>query len=291
MKILVTGGAGFIGLHLYNAFLQKGHSVTIVDDLSNSKAPKLKGIKFVRGNVRDKKLVESLVKKNGLVYHLAAVSRVIPSIKDPLNAFDVNVNGTVNVAVSCSKHQKHLVFASSREVYGNPDKLPCAETAPYFPVNPYGASKIAGECIIKGIQASNPFPYSIFRLTNVYGPGDKERVLPTFIQNAIKGKDLTVFGQGKTIDFVYVDDVVEAFLMPLKAPTMTEVNIGRGKGITLEKVAELVVDVTKSKSDILHKPRLDGEVNRFVADISKAKRLNWTPKVTFNEGINRLIKK
>ncbi|MFA6329452.1 MAG: NAD-dependent epimerase/dehydratase family protein [Candidatus Micrarchaeia archaeon] len=291
MKILVTGGAGFIGLHLCTALLQKGFSVTVLDDLSNSKAPKLKGINLVRGDVRDKNLVDNLVKENDLIYHLAATSRVIPAIKDPLTAFDVNVNGTVNVAVSCSKHQKHLVFTSSREVYGNPDELPCAETAHYSPVNPYGASKIAGECIIKGLQASNPFSYSIFRLANVYGPGDKERVLPTFIQNAIKGKDLTVFGHDKTIDFVHVDDVVEAFLMPLKAPTMTEVNVGSGRGISLEKVAEYVIDSTKSKSSILHKQKLDGEVDHFVADISAAKKLNWMPKVTFNEGINRLVKK
>jgi UDP-glucose 4-epimerase len=279
--ILITGGAGFIGSHLAERLIAEGHNIIVVDNLSRGSLQNLSNIagklQFVNGNAADYDLIEKLVKGSEVTFHLAALSRVIPSIENPRKCFEDNVHGVEIVARLCSKYNKKLIFSSSREVYGTAKYLPVDEDHPLTPENPYGASKVYGEKIIGAYSSCYGLNYAILRLSNVYGKRDFERVIPIFIQKTLKKEALPIYGGKQIIDFVHYDDNVT-------------LNVGRGEGVTIITLAKLIQKIGHESSELIRREKRQGEVERFVANIDKAKKLlNWIPEIDLHEGITRLL--
>ena len=294
-SILVTGGAGFIGSHLVEKLVEKGYSVIAVDNLLRGKLNNLSNvldkIKFVKGDIRSYKLMEELVKNSEIVFHLASLSRVIPSIENPKLCFKNNVEGTEIVARLCSEYHKKLIFSSSREVYGAPKYLPVDEAHPLNPENPYGASKVSGEKIIEAYAKSYGLNYVTLRLTNVYGSRDFDRVIPIFIKNALKEEDLVVYGVNKILDFVYIDDIINAFTAAMDSNENQTLNIGSGVGVSITELVNLIKKVTRREVKITVKEKRKGEIDKFIADIKRAKEvLNWEPKINLEEGLRLIVR-
>jgi len=294
-SVLVTGGAGFIGSHLVERLVEKGCSVIVVDNLLRGELDNLSNvldkIKFVKGSIRNYALMEELVKNSNFVFHLASLSRVLPSIENPRLCFKINVEGTEIIARLCSKYRKKLIFSSSREVYGSPKYLPVDEAHPLNPENPYGASKVSGEKMIEAYAKSYELSYVTLRLTNVYGSRDFDRVIPIFIENALKEQNLVVYGANKILDFVYIEDVINAFTAAMDSIDNQTLNIGSGVGLSIMELANLIKKVTGKEVGIVIKESRKGEVDKFVADIKRAKDiLNWEPKINLEEGLRLVIK-
>ncbi len=296
-RILVTGGTGFIGSHLVEELVKEGYDIVVVDNLSRGKIENLnsviKGVKLIQGDITNLDLINDIVRKVDVVYHLAALSRVIPSIQNPELCFKSNVVGTEIIARLCAKYKKKLIFSSSREVYGDAEYIPVDEKHPLNPKNPYGASKVAGEKIIEAYSKSYGLDYVILRLGNVYGERDFERVIPLFIDKCLKGDDLVVYGGNQILDFVYISDVIDTLL---KAADMSndndKFNVGSGVGVKIIDLAKLIKGVINTNSKILIGNPRKGEVEEFIADISKIKKsLGWRPDVKLEEGLNDTIKR
>ena len=292
-KALVTGGAGFIGSYLVEKLVNNGYEVIVVDNLSRGTIKNLKSvlknITFVNGNIINNSLMKALIKRSDIVYHLAALSRVYDSIKNPELCFRDNVFGTEVIAKLCSNYKKKLIFTSSREVYGEAIYVPVDEKHPLNPINPYGLSKFYAENVILDYHEKLRLNYVILRLSNVFGKRDKNRVIPIFIEKSLKGEPIIIRGRNKILDFVFVADVIDA-LIKAQNVSCEVMNIGSGKGIKLTELAEIVRRLTGSNSRIIVKKPLRGEVIRYIADINRAIRLlDWRPKVDLIKGLECII--
>ena len=289
MKILVTGGAGFIGHHLANR-LAEHHTVVVYDNLYTGDSRRLNyNIGFVKGYLMDLTHLSKASRDADVIYHLAAISRVLESVKHPRLCFDTNVTGTFNVVEVAQEHNCKIIYASSREVYGDAQYLPVDEEHPLNPKNPYGASKLAGEIMIRAMAATYEMQYAIIRLANVYGKGDFSRVIPTFLHNIKEGKDLVIYGSpSKIVDFIHVNDVVDALIACLDVDEQT-MNIGSGVGTTLGELA----DIFKSFNTSTKVRVVEGntcEVDRYIANIDKARNhIDFKPSIKLREGIHELI--
>jgi UDP-glucose 4-epimerase len=277
VKILVTGGAGFIGAHLVRRLASnRAGEIVVLDNLHRgySRGSLPPSVDFRKADIRDPAAVAAALQGCELVFHLAAQSNVMGGVADSSYSFSTNVVGTyVVLQAAASDGVKRLVFPSSREVYGDPKSIPVPETAPLRAKNAYGASKVAGEVYCR-LAAQQGLEAVVLRLANVYGPGDRDRVIPLFAAAAAVGLPITVFGSQKLLDFVWIDTVVDALLLAgfgryIRGP----VNIGSGKGTTIVDLAHRVVRLTKSRSSIEVREEREQEVGRFVADITRAKRL------------------
>ena len=295
-RILITGGAGFIGSHLVEAFVSKKQKVTVIDDLSRGNIQNLNGIideiEFIEGDITDFELMQDLIRRSQVIIHLAALSRVIPAIEDPELCFKSNIAGTEMIARICSKLNTKLIFSSSREVYGTAKYIPVDENRHLNPENPYGSSKVAGEKIIEAYSKCYGLNYVILRLANVYGIRDFDRVVPIFLKNSLEKKDLIVYGGEQILDFIHINDVIEAFLIAFESEKNNNsiFNIGSGKGMTLIELGEIINNSAKNKSKIIVKEKRIGEVENYVADIDKAKKiLHWEPKISLEKGIEQLL--
>lgn len=294
-KILITGGAGFIGSHISEALVNKGFEVIVVDDLSRGKCKNLNGIineiKFVNANITDFEIMQGLIKSSDTVFHLAALSRVIPSIENPGLCFKSNIEGTEIIARLCARFNKRLIFSSSREVYGTANYIPVDEKHPLKPENPYGASKAAGEILIESYSKFYNSKYAILRLANVYGERDFDRVIPIFIKNSINNKDINIYGGEQILDFIHISDVIEAFLKTFRMDDENIIaNIGSGKGSTIIELANIINYIAGNERNIIIKERRTGEVESFIANIQKAQDiLGWKPEVCLEKGLKRLL--
>lgn len=292
-KILITGGLGFIGSHIAKRLFPLNYEVTILDNLYRGYKKRLSdqnNLKIIIGDIANDALVKRLIKENDIVYHLAAISQVMTSIKNPDLTLKYNIEGTEKVARYCAECNKKLIFASSREVYGSADYLPVDIKHPFKPENPYASSKISGEMIIRSYSNTYGLKYVILRLSNVYGEGDIGRVIPIFIEKAKEGQDLTIFGNDKIIDFVFISDVVDAFIKCLDYDKNETFNIGSGVPTTLQELAENIIKMTHSSSKYKIIQSRNGEVDRFIADISGTKsELGWTPRYDLKRGLSEMI--
>jgi UDP-glucose 4-epimerase len=277
MHVLVTGGAGFIGTHLVRTLLEDPTvTIRVLDNLSRgwNTFSGISRIEFLRGDIRDRRTVLAAMDGIDLVYHLAAQSNVLGAVRDLDYSFAANVVGTYEVlsaARACGC--RRLVFTSSREVYGEVAVLPVPESASLNPKNAYGASKAAGELYCR-VFVESGMDVVLFRLANVYGPGDSDRVIPRFVTNALAGLPLVIYGENKILDFVWIGDVVDALLKAQTAPIAGQtLNIGSGEGIILPELAQSVLRVTGSSSLIQSASARTMEIDRFVADIRLAERL------------------
>lgn len=293
-SILVTGGAGFIGSHLAEKLINEGYNVIIIDNLSRGNLNNLlnvrESVKFIKGDIRDYNLMNDLIKNSEVIFHLASLSRVIPCIKDPELCFKVNVEGTEIIARLSSKYGKKLIFSSSREVYGTAKYIPVDEDHPLNPENPYGISKVYAEKIIETYAKNYKLSYVILRLSNVYGERDFDRVIPIFIENALNNKSLIVYGVDKLLDFIYIDDVVNALVKSMYVNENYILNIGSGVGTRILELAELIKRILNRNVNIVIKEKRKGEVDKFVANIDRAKKiLKWTPKISLENGLKHMI--
>jgi nucleoside-diphosphate-sugar epimerase len=277
VHVLVTGGAGFIGSSLTRSLLQDtANNVRILDNLHRGKnafegTPRAE---FVHGDIRSREAVRAAMKDVDVVYHLAAQSSVLGAEGDLDYSFTSNVVGTFEIlsaALEC--RVQRVIFTSSREVYGEVADLPVPESAPVRPKNGYGASKATGELYCR-VFAEQGLDIAVLRLANVYGPGDAGRVIPLFLENAVKGRSLVIYGDNKILDFVWIGDVVNALKKAQAAPVAGQtINIGSGEGTTLQVLAEKMRALTNSTSPIQFTAPRTIEIDRYVADIRLAKRL------------------
>ncbi len=293
MKVLVTGGAGFVGSHLVDRLLKEGHNVTVLDDLSSGKKENInKSANFVKGDIRDFKTIDAVTKGVDIIYHLAAQVSVPLSMKYPLENFKVNVLGTLNLLKAAENNNvKNFVYFSSAAVYGDPKTLPIKEDSPTNPLSPYGLSKLVSEMYAKFFNID----VSIVRPFNIYGPRQDPNnpytgVISKFISAAKQNKPLIIFGDGKqTRDFIYIDDVIDAVLLVTEKPGIY--NIGAGKATSILELAKIILNLTDNKINVIHKKKREGDIRHSVADISKIKKLGFKPRYSLREGLKKMMER
>ena len=278
MRVLVTGGAGFIGSHLVRRLADSGHSVTALDNLRRGTLDNLHpirhGIDFRQADIRDEAALSAAMRGCTTVFHLAAVSNVVEANRNAAETCSVNVEGTVHVLRAAAETGvQRVVFTSSREVYGDARSTPVSETFPIQPKNAYGASKAAGELYCRVLADAGP-EITVLRLANVYGAADVGRVIPNFITNALRGEPLVVYGGEQVMDFVYIDVVLDALQQAGFGPFVPgPLNVGSGRGTSILELARRVLQATGSSAGIRVSESRGFEVRHFVADISAAVRL------------------
>jgi len=298
MKIVVTGGAGFIGSHIADAYIQKGHRVAIIDNLLTGSKRNLDSRSiFYKADIRNSALMERIMKKERpeIVNHHAAIAEVAKSVIDPLPTFETNVLGTINILRAFGVHgkgKKKFIFASTGgAIYGNPSRLPASEATLPAPLSPYGLSKLMAEEAIVFYAHYYKFPYLMLRYANVYGPRQNPHgeagVVAIFGGLMNKGKRPTIFGDGtKTRDYVYVKDVAHANVLGLARGTDVAVNIGGGKEVSDQMIFDAVGHHTRFPRRPVYAPFRAGEVKRIALDARRATRvLGWKPRMALREGI------
>jgi UDP-glucose 4-epimerase len=281
-KVVVTGGAGFIGSHLVDRLLADTHAdVVVLDNLHRGRLTNLAQhtdshrLSIIQGDIRNPDIVAETLRGADVVYHLAAQSTVMGAVDDLDYSFSTNVVGTFNVLKSAAREPvKRVVFASSREVYGEPIELPVDEGQPLLAMNFYGASKVMGEAYCRAFRRASGLNAIILRLANAYGPRDFGRVIPLWVDQATAGQDLMVYGGKQVLDFVWVGQVVEALMRAaeLEGPT-PPINIGSGTGTRIVDLARRIRLMAGSHSQIQLVPARAVEVVQFVARIDRMRQL------------------
>jgi len=292
MKVLVTGGAGFIGAHLVAALRAAGDEVVALDNMRRGARDKLPfDVQVVEGDIRERDTVARAMRGVRRVYHLAAQSNVLGAVADTDYSFTSNVVGTYNVLVAArDAGVERVVFTSSREAYGEVERLPVAEDRPMNPKNAYGASKVAGEVYCRTFQNTYGLDVSVLRLANVYGPGDRDRVIPIWLDRARRGEDLELYGGEQVLDLVRVEQVVEALRRAGdKALGGQPVNVGSGAGTSLRGLAARVQALPGVEVALRVLPPRSIEVTRFIADVALMRTaLGLTPPDDPLEGLAAL---
>ena len=296
MKVLVTGGCGFIGSHVVEELLSNGNKVSIVGktcNLGNIKSF-LDKVSFYKGDVRNAKFISNLVKRNDTVVHMAAQVNVDLSIQNPWIFWDVNVFGTFNILEAIRKYNKKLVFMSTCEAYGEVSNGKADETHPTNPKSPYAVSKLCADRYCYTYYLTYGLPITIIRSFNVYGPrqsyGVGGAVIPKFIKTVMSDKSPTIFGDGSQIrDYVYVKDVAHGIATAASQDFQGEIiNLATGRGTKIKDVAYQIVKES-GKEDSLEPQFVKGrpgELMRSIGNASKAKKLlDWKPKVNFKKGL------
>jgi len=299
LRVLVTGGAGFIGSHLVKALLRAGHFVRVLDNFSTGSMDNIvdvaRDVEIVVGDVRDYSVVEKCVRGVDVVIHLAALIDVAESIERPDLYFEVNVIGTHNIAKAC-RGVNVLIFASSSSVYGDPLKIPIPEDHLLSPRSPYAASKVAGEALIQAFSSIYGYRPIILRIFNVYGPKQSRAyagVVIEFIRRVLRREPPIIYGDGEqTRDFIHISDVIDAIMKAMSIERARGVfNIGSGKAVTINQLAKLILK-TLNREDLkpVYAPPRPGDIKHSIADITKSRKiLGFEPKISLEEGIKTLI--
>jgi UDP-glucose 4-epimerase len=274
--VLVTGGAGFLGSHLVDALLARGDEVVVIDNLRRGRAEflPLKRVTFFDGDIRDNATLADACHAVHTVFHLAAQSNVLGAMQDIDYSFTTNVIGTFNVLKAATEAgARKFVFSSSREVYGEQAETPVPETAQLAAKNPYGASKLAGEAYCRAWATLGEMRCSVLRFGNLYGPRDSGRVIPLWIERALGGEALEVFGGDQVLDFVPVAMAVDALLRAAGRDLDGPVNVGTGIGTPILALAERIGALAGGRVAVERHPARSAEVVRFVADVSRMREL------------------
>lgn len=297
-KIIVTGGAGFIGSHMVDRLLNDGNFVTVIDNFSTGRPQNLahhkgnKNLNLVEADISEFKTIEPYFKGIDWVFHLAALADIVPSIVNPLGYYRSNVLGTVNVAEAARLAKvKKLVYAASSSCYGIAEIIPTPETAPVSPQYPYALTKYLGEQTVLHWAKVYRLPVVSLRLFNVYGPrsrtsGTYGAVFGVFLAQKLSNKPFTVVGDGtQTRDFTFVTDVVNAFVMAADSQCQDEImSVGSGNTYSVNRLVELL------GGEVVYIPKRPGEPNCTFADITKLRKLlGWKPKITFEQGVKIML--
>ena len=297
-KVVVTGGAGFIGSSLVRLLLSHGFHVEVIDNLSTGRLSNLSEVAASPRlavhelDINDTDKVASVMQSADWVFHLAALADIVPSIENPAEYHRANVDGTISVLEAARRSNiKRFCYAASSSCYGIPDRVPTPETAEMRPQYPYALTKMVGEQYVLHWGKVYGLPVVSLRLFNVYGPRVRTRgtygaVFGVFLKQKLAGQPLTVVGDGtQTRDFTFVTDVAEAFLAAAKSDLREIVmNVGSGSTYSINSLVELL------GSPVVHIPKRPGEPDSTFADTSLiAERLGWLPKVSFKEGVKLLL--
>jgi len=300
VKLIVTGGAGFIGSHLTKYLIKKGHNVSVIDSLRRGSLENLKEmedkIDFQKIDILDYDAMKSVVKNTDGIFHQAALGSVPQSFKEPEEYHRVNAVGTENVLKLAKEFGFKVVYASSSSVYGNQNKFPIKEEAAKKPLNPYGQSKLEAEQFAEKYSKLGVKIIGL-RYFNVFGIGQNSNyagVIPKFIEQLIHHKPPIIYGDGNQLrNFTFVDDVVEANVLAFESKTEHAfINIATGVMTSVRQLAEIMINLSGlSIKPIYEKPR-EGDIEKSQADISLAKSLiNWEPKTTLEEGLKKIFPK
>ena len=299
MDVLVTGGAGFIGSHVVDALVARGHQVTVIDNLSTGKRANLSTeVSLVEVDLRSDDLdaVFQRVRPQA-VFHLAAQASVPKSVADPATDAEINILGTINLLERCrDAGVRRVVYsATGGALYGEPEQTPCTEEHPIRPLSPYGVGKYVGETYVEMYGRLYGLEYAILRYANVYGPRQdpfgEAGVVAIFGQRMVGGKDVVVFGDGtQERDFVYVEDVARANLLALERGSGQALNIGCGVGTSVNELVARLREATGYEREPTYTEPRAGDVYRIALDASRARReLGWEPKVSLEEGLRRTV--
>ncbi|WP_199053353.1 SDR family oxidoreductase [Aquitalea sp. ASV15] len=298
MRVLVTGAAGFIGSHVCDLLLREGHTVLALDDLSTGTERNLAGFidhpefQFIRADIRERQLIRTYFHGVDWVIHLAGRSDIVPSIEQPEDYFDVNVNGTLNVLQAAKEHGiQRFVYAASSSSYGIPDCYPTSEQAALQPEYPYALTKAMGEELVLHWAKVYQLPALSLRLFNVYGPrsrtsGAYGAVFGVFLAQKLKGLPLTIVGDGsQTRDFTFVTDVANAFIAAARSNICGRaLNVGSGNHYSVLYLAQLL------GGEHIFIPKRPGEPDCTFADTRLIQQvLDWKPKVSFEEGVKIML--
>ena len=298
-KVLVTGGAGFIGSHLVTGLLDNGYSVAVVDNLSSGQLRNLDHrATFYHAPINDQR-IKQIIQREGpeIIFHLAAQSSVRQSTLDPVTDADSNVLGTIRLLdAAASEGVEKIVFSSTGgAIYGNPDTVPCDEDAPVNPLTPYALSKYVSELYLELFYRTYGLQYTILRYANVYGPGQDPNgeagVIAIFAGLMLRGRSPNIYGDGEQErDFVYVSDVVEANLAAMYRGDGRIYNIGAGEPVTINRIYSLLQECTEFRQEPVYRPRRAGDVLKIALDYSRATReLGWEPKTPLEEGLRHSV--
>ena len=305
MRILVTGGAGFIGSHLCDRYVKDGDTVLCLDNFMNGNLMNIRHLlnyrnfKLVNGDIRDFDLLEKIVRDVDAVFHLAAQIHVDRSIIEPKLTYEINVLGTQNILEVARVYDvEKVIHASTSEVYGSAQYSPMDEKHPLNAPHPYGASKIAADRMCYAYIETYGMNICIMRPFNLYGPRQKDSgyggAISLFTKRALSNTPPIIYGNGEqTRDYTFINDIVEAYDLILNnKPIREPINFGTGKEIKIIDLANEIIELCGKTGKIkpVHVEPRPGEVRRLVADISKAKELlGWKPKYTIKEGLKKFI--
>ncbi len=298
-KVLVTGGAGFIGSHLVHGLLENGYSVAVVDNLSSGQLRNLDHrATFYHCPLNDARLTQ-IIQREGpeIIFHLAAQSSVRQSTLNPVADADSNVLGTIAlISAAASEGVEKIVFSSTGgAIYGNPSRIPCDEDEPINPLTPYALSKYVSELYFELFYRTYGMDYTILRYANVYGPGQDPNgeagVIAIFAGLMLRGRTPNIYGDGEQErDFVYVSDVVEANLAAMYRGDGQTYNIGSGEPVTINSIYSMLQEYTDFHEDAVYLPRRAGEVLKIALDPARALReLGWQPTVSLQEGLQKSV--
>ena len=300
MKILITGGAGFIGLSLVRHHMRLGHEVVVVDNLTTGKKELLPpSVTLHQSPIWDRAAMSDIIRAENpdVISHHAATTNFEHCENNPEDAWLINVEGTESIiSAATGTGVKNFIFASSSAVYGNNQNLPAKESEPLLPISVYGRSKLAAEEIIKAESEKQNLSYVIFRYANAYGPGNKLKgsqagVMALFAEAMRQGRRPTIFGDGSSSrDYIHTDDIARANEAALYATKNLILNIGSGKGVSINELYRLVATEMNFRQQAIYEDARPGEIEHMILDSSLAKKeLGWQPKTTLEEGIKGSI--
>lgn len=299
MKILVTGGAGFIGSNVVDAFVDAGHEVVIVDNLSSGNRANVNpAARLYEVDIRSDDVLRIMEQERPeIVDHHAAHIDVRHSVADPLYDASINISGSLNLLEACRKTgvRKVIYISTGGAEYGEPDYLPCDENHPIRPLSPYGASKHTVEHYLFMYGANFGLEYTILRYPNIYGPRQdpygEAGVIAIWTEKMLKGEDTVINGTGKQErDFLYVGDCVSANLLALEGGNGREYNLGWGVGVTINDIWTRLGKATGYQKEAVYAPAKTGETFKIYLDTTRVKNeLGWTPKVPLDEGLTRTV--
>lgn len=306
MKILVTGGAGFIGSHIVKQLLESNHQVVVYDDFSTNKrslrssdpekGADLGRAEIVEGDVRDSKRLAEALQNVDAVIHMASFISVEESVKDPGKYMENNVLGTASLLTAMREAGvKKIVFSSSATVYGEPKSMPILEDAPLSAANPYAASKIGMEAICESFYKTDGFDVSILRYFNPYGPGEKHQpethAIPNFIKAGIEKKPIPLYWKGEQVrDFIYVEDLAAAHTSVLNVTGYNVFNVGTEVGTKIIDVVKILSDIFGYQIQVEDKGDRKGDVMANYASSAKLKEATgWEAKIGLEEGLRKTV--
>lgn len=298
MRILITGGAGFIGSHLVEHFQGKATEIRVLDNLRSGYRKNLDGLDhtFIEGSITDPQVVEGAVSGVDCIFNLAALVSVPESMERPLETVDINVKGLLNVLDAASRHGvKKFIHASSAAVYGDNPTVPKTECMLPEPKSPYAIAKLDGEYYLNLHRRPSILDTCSFRFFNVFGPrqdpnGAYAAAVPIFIERALRGEEITVFGDGEqTRDFIYVKDIVSALVFGAEKSLSGTFNVGYGHQMTINDLAGRIISLTASPSEIRHLAERPGDVKHSRASVDKLFSAGWQPAHTMDGALAATI--
>lgn len=301
-KVVVTGGAGFIGSHLAEGLAKEGYYVIILDDLSTGKKENIESplkddsAELIEGSVTDLPLLQGLFQGIDYIFHLAAIASVPSSVKNPQASHEVNATGTLNVLLAArDNHVKKVIYASSAAVYGDTAVNCQAENLLPGPLSPYAVTKLAGEYYCHAFRHVYGLPTICLRYFNVYGPRQDPNsqyaaVIPIFIQTIGGGKPPVIFGDGEqTRDFVFVRDIVRANIMAAGSEVTGTFNIASGEAISVNKLAGVIIRLMGGNLQPVYREPRPGDIYHSLADISRAASFGYQPQYRLEDGLKRTV--